>query len=407
MATGRPKAARSDKMIFRKPPPEGVVEVVGVLGHPDGLVELRDGTLLSSAGRTSRDGGVTWTRPRSFGRGMRDLGVQRMRSGKLTLCDSKQLWLSRDDGKTWGKPRAIRTMGITGGDQLVELSTGRLLLPSRTVFVNKNHVGLTYLDDSAYGLWRGERVQIEGHGHMPEIAIASVSRSDDEGRTWHAGKPGEDERGMNITSATLMGWFGFDGSPTCGDGWVTDCDEPAVAETSTGAVLCFARSTVGRIVESFSLDGGMTWTPVAPSDLAGSYSPARLVRIPSTGDLMCVWNQVSHEEIRRGYRRGRLSAAISKDGGHSWENFKTLELSEGLDDVDRVPTEPIRMVVRSRKNVVLPDKWAFFHYVNVSFARDKAYVSYNRSSPLLGIAEHNFDKQEKVLRIYPLEYFYS
>ena len=81
--------------------------------------------------------------------------------------------------------------------------------------------------------------------------------------------------------------------------------------------------------------------------------------------------------------------------------------AEGLDDVDRVPPEPIRMVVRSRKTVTLPDKWAYFHYGNVSFARDKVYVSYNRGSPLLGIAEHDFDRQDKVLRIYPLEYFYS
>jgi len=133
---------------------------------------------------------------------------------------------------------------------------------------------------------------------------------------------------------------------------VTDTDEPTIAETKDGKVLFFARSTVGRIVQSWSDDGGVHWTPVLPTNLANSYSPARLVRIPKTGDLLCVWNHMSGEEIRRGYRRGRLTAAISKDGGHAWENFKTLELSEGLDDVARVePEYPITMLVRARKNV--------------------------------------------------------
>ena len=402
MATRRRRAAGGEKMIFRKPPPEGVVEVVGVLGHADSLVELRDGTLLSSGGRVSRDGGVTWTRPRSFGRGMRDLGIRRMRSGKLALCDSKQLWLSRDEGKTWGRPRPIRTMGITGGDQLVELSTGRLLLPNRAVFVNKNHVGLTYLGDSAYGWWRGERVQIEGHGHMPEISIASVSWSDDEGRTWHAGKPGEDERGMNVTSATLRGWFGFDGSPTGGDGWVTDCDEPAVAETSTGAILFFARSAVGRIVESISRDGGMTWTPVAPSNLAGSYSPARLVRIPSTGDLMCVWNNVSADEIRLGYRRGRLSVAISPDG-ENWKHVKTLERHGGLDERDWIKPEEKLQLARSLSDVgdLHPD-WGVSDYATINFHGDDVLLGYVQQK---GLEEDRTSSHK--MRVIPLEWFYK
>jgi hypothetical protein len=133
-----------------------------------------------------------------------------------------------------------------------------------------------------------------------------------------------------------------------------------------------------------------------------------LTRIPKTGDLLCVWNQVSREEIRRGYRRGRLSAAISKDNGFSWTNFKTLELSEGLEDVARIaPEYPISMV-RARQFVGdLPEGFSYFHYADVAFVGDKVFLMYLRGGPLFGIAEQKLGEQRDVLRIYPLEWFYK
>ena len=123
---------------------------------------------------------------------------------------------------------------------------------------------------------------------------------------------------------------------------------------------------------------------------------------------MCVWNQVSHEEIRRGYRRGRLSVAISKDNGLTWTHFKTLELSEGLDDVARItPEYPISMV-RARSYVgELPDDFTYFHYANVAFIGDNVFIMYLRGGPLFGIAEQKLGEQRDVLRIYPLEWFYK
>ena len=100
--------------------------------------------------------------------------------------------------------------------------------------------------------------------------------------------------------------------------------------------------------------------------------------------------------------------AISVDSGATWGHFKTLELSEGLEDVDRIPPEyPIKMT-RARDDVGhLPDGWAYFHYANVCFAADKVYIMYHRGGPLLGIAEQNLKKQEHVLRIYPLDWLYG
>ncbi len=309
--------------------PDGVHEVVGVLGSSSSLVELKDGSLLTNDGRTSHDGGRSWTAPRAFGEGITGAGLLRLRSGKLALVSqlgyaAGNLWLSGDEGKSWKPAGAITTPGgpvYELGDTLIQLASGRLLACWDYNMVG-NHPGMEYLAVSAYGTWKGKRYQVEGHGHRPEFFASGFSWSDDEGRSWkvglHDGMP-------NV----LMGWFDSRGVPNGRNG-ITPCGEASVAETGDGRVVLFGRSTVGRLVRSESRDAGESWSALRPSGLAASNSPPRLRRIPGTGDLLCVWNQVSDEEIRRGFRRGRLTAAISKDGGTTWDHFKTIEATDGL-----------------------------------------------------------------------------
>jgi hypothetical protein len=388
--------------IFRKLPPEGVTQVVG-LGI-NSLVELKDGSLLSNNGHISTDGGATWSEPRSFGEGVSGDGVVRLKSGTLALTGGRKIHFSYDEGKTWSQAIEVFPKIVGGpyhlGDEMIQLNSGRLLYPAYAGFSGM-HPELKFEEVSSYGTWKGQRIQIEGHGHFPEIYVTFIAYSEDEGKTWHmvGGNWGEPN--------ALMGWFNEEGIPD-GHRGVTGFGEATLAETKDGRVLLFGRPLVNRIVYSYSSDRGETWSVILPTELTSSISPPRLRRIPKTGDLMCVWNQVSREEIHRGYRRGRLSVAISKDSGYTWENFKTIELSEGLEDVERIPPEyPIKMV-RARDDVSqLPEGWAYFHYANVCFARDKVYILYLRGSPLLGVAEQNLDKQEQVLHIYPLQWFYE
>ena len=289
--------------------------------------------------------------------------------------------------------------------RMIQLSTGRLLLAMYWEGLDNwahdgktmvsVHPEITYEGVSSYGLWRGQRIQVEGHSHAPEMGISIIYRSDDQGGSWTKNVGG------------LMGWFDFEGIPNghCGN---TGCYEPTIAETKDGNVLLIAQSTVGRLVQSFSQDNGEHWSVVLPTDLPSSESPAMMVNLPESGDLLIIWNQISREEKRRGHRRGRLSSAISKDGGHSWENFKTLELSEGLEDIDRIsPEYPIQMVQARQWVGVLPDAWAWFHYANLDIVGDKVFLRYGRGTPLQGIAEQNLKQQEHVLRVYPVEWFYS
>ena len=398
--TNKPQG--SSGVIFRKPPPEGVTELVG-LGI-NSLVELKDGSLLANNGRVSTDGGLTWNEPLPLGEGVSGNGLARLQSGALALTSGEHIWLSKDEGKTWDQSVELFPKMVGGphhlGDEMIQLRSGRLLYPAYVSFSGM-HPELKYEDVSSYGIWNGQRIQVEGHGHLPEIYVTYIAYSDDEGKTFSLAE------GNHGRPNALMGWFNEEGIPNGHQG-VTGFGEVTAAETKDGRVLLFGRPLVNRIVYSYSNDGGETWSAVLPTELANSISPPRLRRIPKTGDLMCVWNQVSQEEIQRGYRRGRLSVAISEDSGATWGNFKTIEVSEGLEEIERIPPEhPIKMV-RARDDVgQLPEGWSFFHYANVCFVADKVYIMYLRGSPLLGVAEQNLKKQEQVLRIYPLQWFYK
>ncbi|MBI1916070.1 MAG: exo-alpha-sialidase [Planctomycetes bacterium] len=387
--------------------PDGVHETVGALGSFNSLVELKDGSLLANDGRTSRDGGKSWTAPRAFGKGIAGAGLLRLQGGALALVSqvgyaSGKLWLSRDEGKSWKLAGTIRTPGgpvYELGDTLIQLKSGRLL-SCWDYNMAGNHPGMEYHTVSAYGTWKGKRYQVEGHGHLPEFFASGLSWSDDEGKTW---KVGTYQDMPNV----LMGWFDEKGEPTGRNG-ISPCGEASLAETKDGRILLFGRSTVGRIVQSYSKDGGERWLALRPSGLAASNSPPRLRRIPKSGDLLCVWNQVSGEEIRKGFRRSRLSAAVSKDGGATWGHFKTIEACEGLAEAARVRPEAEVRDVRARQDVGrLPDGFAYYHYPNVCFAGKKVFVMYSRGYPEMGVAEQVLHRQQQVLRSYPLDWFYQ
>ncbi len=255
--------AKQSRPTFRKPPSEGVTELVGLGIYS--LVELEDGSLLASNGRTSTDGGQTWSEPRSLAEGAEIAtwgGFCRLQSGVLVATGNSHaneplICLSGDESNTWGEPILVDLLGSPYYDTLTQLSSGRLLYPSRICFANAEHPELRYEDASSWGTWQGRRLQVSGHYHYPEIDIACVSHSDDQGQTWEQ------------CEGKLMGWFDADGIPN-GFGGVTACDEPGVAECADGRILFFARSTVGRIVSSYSSDGGETWTAVRPTELASS-----------------------------------------------------------------------------------------------------------------------------------------
>jgi hypothetical protein len=135
---------------------------------------------------------------------------------------------------------------------------------------------------------------------------------------------------------------------------------------------------------------------------------------------------MSAEEIRRGFLRARLSAAVSKDSGLNWQSFETLELQQGMEDADRiVPEFPIARRLVARPGIgQLPDGFIMFTYPNVDIIGDKVFIRYARMWPRvingketkrdtnLPLMWPRYEEREAemmgegVMRIYPLEWFY-
>jgi hypothetical protein len=349
------------------------------------FVSHKDGRLMFISGGNvwySSDGGRAWSDPRSLNLPENIGGVNcamRLNSGKLGAYCNGYWCASADEGETWSEPVDMNQSGSPYYDTMIQTENGRLILPVRTTAAG--HDGM-YEKASAYGTIGGERTQVEGHAQWPEMDYAWCHYSNDEGETW------------NRSDGEIVIW------KDDGYGGMWPVDEPNIIELSGGRIMMFARTTLGRIYKVFSEDGGYRWWYPKPTKLASSYSPCRLRRIPKTGDLICVWNQVSVEEIRNGCRRNRLSAAISRDDGSTWENFKTIEATPPLKPAGRIEPEEPGMVRARRKLGELDGDFATVSYPNIGFHEDEALISYQwaKLHPRQGRAK---------LRIYSVEWFYE
>jgi hypothetical protein len=93
-------------------------------------------------------------------------------------------------------------------------------------------------------------------------------------------------------------------------------------------------------------------------------------RIPSTGDLLIIWNNLATSS---NMPRRPLTAAISRDDGETWTNFRDIDNRTDYDA----------------------------SYPSLSFIGDEAFVTYYSRSDAWK------RDTEITLRIYPIERFYS
>ncbi len=302
----------------------------------------------------------------------------KLNSGKLFKYDQWRSYTSADGGASWIKgdqfSSDVGTVEPTSlGNAAIQIEQGdyrgRIVIPFY-LEMKGEHPDYTREQRGGYAIWKGQKIPLETHTHVPEMAGSYMNFSDDDGQTWQHSK------------GFLMGYLQ--------DGHLGhwSCEEPVVSELKGGRLLCFMRSTCGRILKSYSADGGKAWTKVETTDLAMSNSPCRLNRIPNTGDLVLVWNQMSVDEIKAGYRRGRLSVAISRDDGQTWDNFKTLVQSPGVESVTRVEPPPLTTMVRGGSGPdeilgELPHDFMHLHYHEVYFSDDgeNLYIFIRVSSP--------------------------
>ena len=124
--------------------------------------------------------------------------------------------------------------------------------------------------------------------------------------------------------------------------------EHMIVERRDGSLLMFGRTRTG-IARSESLDGGRTWSPMAPFEIKNPNTRFHLRRLKS-GALVLVKNGPLHERTSR----EQITVYVSDDDGQTWTGGLVLD---------------------GRKNVSYPDLTesadGFLHVVN-DFEREKA-----------------------------------
>jgi hypothetical protein len=402
--------------------------------HSSTFVELEDGRILHAADTTfttSDDGGLTWSKPFSCadiagnavgGPGTslvklsgKGIGLAAMRrepdpSGREEVRRRSCLvfWRSADGGQTWEPPVPITPSGAglhALQDVLLRTSSGRLLLPAYISLGQST--GPTPTKPPASGkLVNGQWVSTAAHFFDPQFTASLIYYSDDEGRSWRRNQDGE--------LIILLDWNAV----------YSYTNEPTVTEVTPGRLLMFMRTGLGRLFQAWSEDNGQTWTRPQPTALASSTAPAQLRTLP-TGHLLAVWNQESEEEVKKGYNRTRLSAAISRNGGSVWEFFQNVESLHEETRVEPGPIRPVRPAeyhfapgrpapVRQREHILSAGFHGRWSYPSVLVMKDRVLIAHSysvyeehptRAELILSSRkEGGFNQKLKVL---PLSWFYG
>ena len=109
---------------------------------------------------------------------------------------------------------------------------------------------------------------------------------------------------------------------------VANCDENMIIEQNDGSLRMLVRSSVG-IEESFSFDGGFTWTDSVDTHITQVVSRFYITRLASGRQLL-----IFNDPAEGGNVRSHMTAALSEDDGVTW---------------------PYKLVLDERKEVSYPD----------------------------------------------------
>jgi len=295
------------------PEPYSIIVCPATEEHPRNgeadVIRLKNGDLLLAYGRwdkstndfgkaeiwakTSSDGGKTWGNDRVLVPNEGKLttfsvSLLRLANGEILMAyltkDSTEdcnifFRTSKDECKTWSERRKFDMppgySGYTGmnNDRMIQLADGRVLAAA----------------------W-------DGHAKGRTI-IGFTLYSDDNGVTWR--------KSTDVDMRVL------DPDDKVG------AQEPAVVELKDGRVMMLIRNGFGCVARCYSKDRGQTWSkPELVPELPAPVSPASIIRLPQTGDLLLIWN-------RDPKLRNPLNSAISRDDGKTWEHIREVDRNEG------------------------------------------------------------------------------
>jgi len=274
------------------------------------FVTLKDGRVLflytqfyggaadASAARIaavhSGDKGATWSGPRTViendgKENVMSVSLLRLAGGSIALVylvkngltDCRPVFrISTDEAQTWSPPTLVVAEPdyyVVNNDRLVQLRTGRLLIPAA---LHKN----------------------PGGGRFNAHAQDCFFYSDDEGRTWR-----EAPARLDVPAAVRAG-----------------LQEPGVVELDDGSLFGWARTDAGAQYGFTSADQGLHWSEPTATELTSPLSPAGIKRL-GAAKLLAIFNDHSGQFPFAKGKRTPLVSAISTDRGRTWTSRKLLE----------------------------------------------------------------------------------
>ena len=244
---------------------------------------------------SSKDGGLTWktvclsllTRDLPYADQRSPLSQEYVR----IFCTEKNVYAMRTEG------------GLEGGRSIVKIDDKRAIMNKPPIFI------------------RGGKRIISGT-HRPDGSGAFVYYSDDDGRSWKASTK------VNAPPHVKGGFHK-------GTRWNHGAVEPTILELSDGRLWMIMRTAQDRHYQSFSEDGGETWSEAVPSPFYGTITMPTLLRL-SDGRILFFWcNTTPLPELPTATgvwddvftNRDVLHVAISEDDGKTWRGFRELLLN--------------------------------------------------------------------------------
>jgi sialidase-1 len=320
------------------------------------VLELLDGSLLFAVteffgsgsdfskahivARHSHDGGRTWSEKRILQKNTGGLNCMSVTLRRLPGPDSSDrialfylqknshsdldlyVKYSTDEAQSFG-PRILVTdtpgYHVVNNDRITRLSTGRLLAPAAST------------------------PDVSEVNHF----TCRCYISDDNGLTWRAGI-----EAVDLPKRGAM--------------------EPEVIELTDGRILMIMRNQLGTISKSYSSDGGDTWTEPGNLGVIAPEAPATLRRIPTTGDMLLIWNNNYKPGAGHGGERTPLNTAISSDEGLTWTHARVLESNPELS----------------------------YSYISLTFVHHRAVLSY-------WVADRSKRQWSAKFRSLPISWFYQ
>ncbi len=265
------------------------------------------------SGKTSADGGRTWSKPwvvvddRDALVNCISPGLTRMADGRLLLAYSwrsggngaenygncaKMVRFSSDEGRTWSERARItpdNTDYHTGcHDRAWTLASGRVIVQCHTIFP--------------------PGVAQPGPGYRSNCMGTYFAYSDDNGKSW---------RRTEVMKDPLAGFGGR-------------FEEACLVQRADGSLIQFIRNWRGQSYFSESTDQGSTWSAARPSGVFSALAPTYVTRFPNRSELLMIWNPTWNPDARIAGQRTVLACAVSRDGGRTWGLPKALETNPEL-----------------------------------------------------------------------------